>query len=410
MSRRQFLTASGVVGAAALAAGATEVPWSSLFAAASRAPLAAGSGILVLVTLYGGNDGLSTVVPYADPAYHSARPDLAYSEAEVLHLDDQLGLNPSMTSLANLWRAGRLAVVRGVSYPSPDLSHFRSMAIWQTASPGTPEPTGWLGRWLDATGTDPLRAVGVGPTLPPLLAGAKVAGATVNPGPIILPGGALGSALRAVEQPYPGETELLGRAAQTGADLFTVADRLGPVLAALDGGGRTGATVTGPIRENASGELARSLAAVRACIAASVPTRVYAVSMGNFDTHADEKGTQSQLIGEFDSAMGQFLDGLENVPHGKDVVVVAYTEFGRRVAANASQGTDHGTANDVFVAGPSIRGGFYGGQPSLTDLDLGNLKWSVDFRSIYATVLERVLGVDASVSLGTQPLPRLSFI
>src|SRR5439155_11515583 len=129
--------------------------------------------------LYGGNDGLNTVVPAGDPAYRSARPDLAYAENEVLPVADGLGLNPAMKGLKALWDRKKLAIVRGVSYPKPDHSHFRSMAIWQTASPQSPTRTGWLGRWLDATGDDPIRALSVEPVLPPLLAGDHVAGATL---------------------------------------------------------------------------------------------------------------------------------------------------------------------------------------------------------------------------------------
>ena len=136
----------------------------------------------MLVTLYGGNDGLNTVVPYADPAYHDARPELAYSAEEVLHLDGQLGLNPAMTGLAALWKEKKLAIVRGVGYPKPDRSHFRSMDIWQTASPATPVTSGWVGRWLDAAGDDPLLAVNIGEVLPPLAVGARATAAALSVG------------------------------------------------------------------------------------------------------------------------------------------------------------------------------------------------------------------------------------
>ncbi|MGB9376824.1 MAG: twin-arginine translocation signal domain-containing protein, partial [Mycobacteriales bacterium] len=175
LTRRRFLAASGVVGATALAAVSTK-SWVELVLAGIRNPLPEDARILVLVTLYGGNDGLSTVIPAADPAYRSARPELAYDEADVLPLGDGLGLNPEMKGLHALWKSKQLAVVRGVGYPKPDHSHFRSMDIWQTGSPGGPEHTGWLGRWLDTQAHDPLRAVSLGPVLPPLLAGAKGTG------------------------------------------------------------------------------------------------------------------------------------------------------------------------------------------------------------------------------------------
>ena len=150
LSRRKFLIASAGLGAAGLLSGACAVGWPDLMKEAEERPLAEGSGVLVIVTLYGGNDGINTLIPYADNAYHQARPELAYAAGDVLHLDSQLGLNPGLKGLAQLWNQRRLAIVRGVGYPQPDHSHFRSMDIWQTASPAEPVSTGWIGRWLDA--------------------------------------------------------------------------------------------------------------------------------------------------------------------------------------------------------------------------------------------------------------------
>src|SRR5579875_3015619 len=182
LSRRKFLIASAGVGAAGLLSGTAAITWNDLLRAAQDRPLAEGSGILVIVTLYGGNDGINTVVPYADSAYHDARPELAYAPSDVLHLDEQLGLNPALKGLAQAWRDKKLAIVRGVSYPRPDHSHFRSMDIWQTASPSEPVSTGWIGRWLDATGDDPLRAVNIGAVLPPMAGGATCTAAALTPG------------------------------------------------------------------------------------------------------------------------------------------------------------------------------------------------------------------------------------
>jgi hypothetical protein len=167
-------------------------PWEALLDAADREPLEPGTGVLVLVTLYGGNDGLNTVIPYDDRRYQDARPELAYKAEQVLGIGDGLGLNPSLKRLKGLWDDHRLAVVQGVGYPNPNRSHFRSMDIWQTGSPDSPSHSGWLGRWLDATGTDPLRAVGIGATLPVLLAGEKTVGAAVPLGPLAMPAGARG--------------------------------------------------------------------------------------------------------------------------------------------------------------------------------------------------------------------------
>ena len=185
ITRRRFLTASGVVAGGALAAGATAYGLRDILATKSDGPV--GGRTLVLVTLYGGCDGLNTVIPYADEAYAAARPGLSYTGDQVLRLDDSLGLNPGLTGLHKLYGEKRLAVVRGVGYPKPDRSHFRSMDIWQTGQPERPGTTGWIGRWLDLAGGDPRLAVSFEPVLPPLLAGATSAGATVPGGAVKLP-------------------------------------------------------------------------------------------------------------------------------------------------------------------------------------------------------------------------------
>lgn len=380
VNRRRFLTATGVTAAAALAAGATQVDWGRLLSAAQENPLDPDAGVLVVVTLYGGNDGLNTVVPARDPAYQNARSELAYRPEEVLDLGEGLGLNPGMKGFKGLWDSGQLAVLRGVGYPKPDHSHFRSMAIWQTASPETSVPTGWLGRWLDATGDDPLRAVSVDPVLPPLLAGERTAAASLPVGGLKLPEGALGKAFQDLGATQPGEGFWQARAARSVTDLHRAVQTLGK---------------PGEDGKKAKGELAAQLDVVAGLIEAGVPTRAYSVSLGGFDTHADERGTQQRLLTELDGALTPFAQRLAKSDRGKQATVLVYSEFGRRVTANASQGTDHGTAGPMFVLGPRVKGGFHGAEPSLTDLDNGDLKLTTDFRDVYATVLEDVLGIDA---------------
>ncbi|WP_163506111.1 DUF1501 domain-containing protein [Fodinicola acaciae] len=397
-TRRKFLIASGVTAGAALAAGATAVTVHEVMNAAQANPLPGNVPVLVLVTLYGGNDGLNTVVPASDPAYRSARPDLAYAENEVLPLSDGLGLNPAMKGLKALWDSKELAIVRGVSYPKPDHSHFRSMAIWQTASPSSPLPTGWLGRWLDGNGRDPLKAIAVGSTLPPLLAGAEVAGAVLP-----LDGISLAKALRTPVQSLSrtdaADPLLEARAAGSMADLLRVDQTFAHAK-----GSEPPDDPDRPADGNAGGgqsALAAQLDVVAKCIAAGAPTRAYSVSLGGFDTHSNEKGTQSRLLGELDTAVSGFLKKVSD-----KVVVAVYSEFGRRVAANANQGTDHGTAGPLFVAGGSVKGGFYGDEPSLTKLDDGDLAVTTDFRDVYATLVGKVLGTDPGQVLGAgrQPL------
>jgi uncharacterized protein (DUF1501 family) len=414
LTRRKFLLASGVTGAAALVGGAGAVTWNELHSAAARDPLPQGAGILVLLTLYGGNDGLNTVVPAADPAYQSARPDLAYQQHEVLDLGDGLGLNPAMTAMHDLWTGGKLAIVRGVGYPQPNHSHFVSMDIWQTASPAEPSTSGWLGRWLDSQPDDQLRtlrAVSLGAVLPPLLAGTKTAGSSLPLGRFALPKGAAGSALQALGHPSTQDCPNAAYAARDTADLFTVSGAFGASLSAAhaSGGAASKGTKGTQNKGAAAGSLAQQLDIVAGCIESSVPTRVYAVSLGGFDTHSAEKGTQSTLLKEVSDALGAFQQRISAGSRARDVVLVAYSEFGRRVTANANQGTDHGTAGPVFVLGDSVRGGFVGEQPSLTDLDAGDLKFHTDFRSVYATVLDRVLGVDPASVLGGS-FPALPFV
>jgi hypothetical protein len=221
ITRRRFLTAGGVVAAGALAAGGTAYGLHEILdTAGQREP----GRILVLVTLYGGNDGLNTVIPYADPAYAAARPGLTYDEGAVLELGEGFGLNPGLKGLHKLYGEERLAIVRGVGYPKPDRSHFRSMDIWQTASPERPAGTGWLGRWLDSVGGDPRLAVSFEPVLPPLLAGATSAGATVPGGAVQLPAGVTTPILTGLGAAAAGESPARARAATCFADLVRVQD------------------------------------------------------------------------------------------------------------------------------------------------------------------------------------------
>jgi len=400
MTRRRFLIASGAVGGAAILAGGATISWRELAAGARSNPLPAGAKVLVVLTLYGGNDGLNTVIPYADSAYHDARPELAYSPDEVIKLDDALGFNPAMKGLAGLWHAKQLAVINGVDYPNPDFSHFRSMDIWQTASPTEPVPTGWIGRWLDATGDDPLRAVNVGSVLPPLAVGTKCTAAALPLGAARPLPADFAAAFTGLGQRDSTDTAEDGMVTASYLAERSVAQTFQPILSA--GGAAPGPDMQSPAGSGGgNNNLAQQLDVVARCVKAGVPTRVYAVDLGGFDTHADEKGTQQTLLGTLDSALTSFLNTMSADPRGRGVVVLAYSEFGRRVGANASQGTDHGSAGPVFVAGAPVNGGrFYGEQPSLTNLDMGNLKYTVDFRTVYGEVLHRVLGADPQQVLG----------
>ncbi len=389
VTRRKFLIRSGVVGGAALAAGAGAYTLADILDTAGERPQAAQT--LVVVTLYGGNDGLNTVIPFADGAYQSARPDLAYAAGEVLRLDDATGLNPALKGLHGLYSQQRLAVVRGVGYPKPDRSHFRSMDIWHTAQPERPGNTGWLGRWLDTVGGDPRLAVSFENVLPPLLAGASSAGAVVGAaGAMKLPRSVPLQTVGALGEAVAGEPPLQARAAACYADLVRVDQLMRDVKEAAAGEAETADETAKGTGTGGQSALAGQLDLVAQCIEAKVATRAFSVSLGGFDTHADEKEPHQALLGILDKAVTAFLDRVK----GQEVVVLIYSEFGRRVKANASDGTDHGTASNVVLIGPGFPGGLHGEQPSLTDLDNGDLKHSTDFRDVYATVLEQVLKAD----------------
>jgi uncharacterized protein (DUF1501 family) len=401
ITRRRFLLASGVVSGTALAAGAGAYTIHDILATAGHPSAGPGDRTLVLVTLYGGNDGLATVIPYADGAYRDARGDLAYDGSAVLRIDDRTGLNPSLTGLKALYDAKRLAIVRGVGYPRPDRSHFRSMDIWQTASPAHPSSTGWLGRWLDHAGRDPRSAISLEPVLPPVLAGANCAGAAVPLGGVAVPKSITGADLRALGAASAGEPALQARAAACFGDLLGV-DKLVTDAVAADEHDDTGTDATGT--GGAQATLKAQLDLVATCVEAGVMTRVFSVSQGGFDYHAGEKGGQEATLKTVDTAVAGFLERMARTGRGRKVVVVIYSEFGRRVRANASEGTDHGTASNVFVAGAGVAGGrLIGDQPSLTDLDDGDLKFHTDFRDIYAGILADVLGADPGPVLDGWP-------
>jgi len=396
LSRRKFLQlTAGAAGSVALGLSMEDVARAS-----TSRPLPAGTPILVIVTLYGGNDGLNTLVPYKDSTYYSLRPDIAFNESEVLPLGEGLGLNGSMTGMKTLWDQGKMAVIRGVGYPQSDHSHFRSMAIWQSGSPVSATSTGWIGRWLDTQPTDPMTAINLGSVLPPLFMGAKKNGSAVPLTGLNVPKGSLALDCQRLAKSSIQDTPLQTAASESLRNLFSTGDQISPILKTPAPESSDLPTVQGG---NAGGNSALSaqLDIVAKFVAAGAPTKVWSVSLGGFDTHADEKGAQSTLIGSVSSSVSRFLSQIQSTTRKNDVTILVYSEFGRRVKANASQGTDHGTSGPVFVIGNSVKGGFYGDQPSLNSLDQGDLKVTTDFRTIYADLAEQVLMTPAERILGT---------
>ncbi len=386
-TRRQFLKYSGVVAAAA----APMLTVDQIAAAAVARPLPLGTPILVVVTLYGGNDGLNTVIPFQDPAYYSARPDLTYKPETLLPLSSDLALNASMTGIKSLWDANKVAIVRGVGYPKPDRSHFSSMSIWQTGSPGAHLNTGWLGRWLDTQTIDPMTAISLGGVLPPLLVGAKQSGSALPLGGLAIPQGVIGTACQRLSVPSSSDNPLMAAAATSMRNLFNVSGTVQPILAKPAPVAEDLPTISGG---NAGGDtnLSQQLDVVAKLIAAGSPTRAWSVSLGGFDTHANEANAQALLLGTVSKSITTFLSQMKASGRSKDITVLVYSEFGRRVKANGSDGTDHGSSGPVFLIGDRVTGGFYGDQPSLSKLIDGDLSVTTDFRDIYSSVLEKVLG------------------
>lgn len=390
VTRRQFLKYSGVVAAAA----APMLTVEQIAEAAITRPLPLGTPILVVVTLYGGNDGLNTVIPYQDSAYYNARPGLTYKPETLLPLSADLALNASMTGIKSLWDANKVAIVRGVGYPKPDRSHFSSMSIWQTGSPGAHLNTGWLGRWLDSQAIDPMTAISLGGVLPPLLVGAKQSGSALPLGGLSIPQGIIGTACQRLSVPSSSDSPLMAAAATSMRNLFNVSGNIQPILAKPAPASEDLPTTSGG---NAGGDtdLSRQLNVVAKLIAAGAPTRAWSVSLGGFDTHANEANAQALLLGTVSKSITTFLSQMKASGRSRDITVLVYSEFGRRVKANGSEGTDHGTSGPVFLIGDRVNGGFYGDQPSLSKLVDGDLAVTTDFRDVYSTVVEKVLGSPA---------------
>jgi uncharacterized protein (DUF1501 family) len=388
ISRRKFLTLTSGV---ALGAAVPLLSLQDIAQAAIERPLPANTPILVAITLYGGNDGLNTLIPYSDSLYFSSRPDISYPAEKLLKLDSSLALNPSMGGIKSLWDEKKVAIIRGVGYPKPDRSHFSSMAKWQTGNPLSHVSTGWLGRWIDTQPTDPMLAISLGSVLPPLLAGAKKSGSALPLGGLIIPSGQLAMDCSQLSAPSSSDSKLMALAASTMKNLFNISDSITPILKKnVPGSPVELPTINGG---NAGGDtnLSQQLDIVAKLIDAGAPTRVWSVSLGGFDTHANEANAQAALLGVVSDSISRFVTQLKSTTRSRDVVILVYSEFGRRVVGNASQGTDHGSSGPVFVIGDKIKGGFYGDQPSLSKLIDGDLAVTTDFRSIYATILEKVL-------------------
>ena len=345
--------------------------------------------ILVVIELSGGNDGLNTVVPFRNDEYYRVRPTLAIGREAAIEITSERGLHPSLTGLERLYKDGRMAIVEGCGYPNPSLSHFSSMGFWHTGVPGGGEKLGWVGRLADSHRPDGSQNLIVN-----ISSSQSLAVRSKLHSPLVFdnPDGLrrVGSqeqkeALAAVAQPSETPNEALGFLRDTARNATESsalvrdawASYSTPVDYGIGGGG-----------------LASDLQKVAALIAADMPTRIYYVGFrgSSFDTHVHQADLHSRLLMYMSDAVHGFLQDVERQGRADDVAVVMFTEFGRRVEENASHGTDHGTAGPMFVLGKKVAGGVYGDEPSLTDLDDGNLKMTTDFRRVYASMIEGWMG------------------
>lgn len=382
--------------------------------------------ILVVVQMGGGNDGLNTVVPYAMDEYYRVRGTINIEPDKVIKLNDAIGLHPNLTRLKGMYDDGRMAVIQAVGYPNPDRSHFRSMEIWHTADPQSKMVAyGWLGRYVDnacpgcdpqANQINPMGAIGLNSEMPLALKSQR--GLSI----------AMDNADAFRWTPLAEEAHDAKHAAATFEKLNHVvtASLDNPEIARLDFLSRVAMNAelsSNRIREIVktykpglgktypTSGLARQLQTVAELINGGLDTRVYYVSMGGFDTHANELGTHNRLMTELSEGIDAFYNDLDRQGNGDRVLTMTFSEFGRRVAQNASDGTDHGTAAPMFMFGRCIKPGIYGTHPDLEPdkLDHGDLKFATDFRSVYATVLENWLGAKSVPILGQQ-FDKLTFV
>ena len=370
LNRRQFLSRAAVTGSLALS------PWEVTLGDSSD-----NERILVVVELSGGNDGLNSIVPYADDAYYHHRPTIGIKPQDLLKLDDHFGFNPGMLGFERLWRSGDLAIVHGCGYDNPSFSHFTSMAYWHTASPNGGDEYGWMGRLADAMNSTPTpnSIINVGNT-------QSLAVKSRFQTPVVFD-----DPDRFQRDAFLQEREVLNKVG--GNDDGNENRRFLNDVAA--GALQSSSKIRQAWEDYQSpidyGIAPLDLPKVAACIASDLPTRLYHVAFRNnaFDTHVQQPALHQRLLSYACDGIHGFVRDIERLGYGDRVAVLVYSEFGRRVPENSNLGTDHGSANVMFFAGKPVRGGHYGAVPSLTDLTEGdNLKHTTDFREVYATAID----------------------
>lgn len=393
------------------AASADALPSHSLFG--GLPPIPTGK-TLVVIEMQGGNDGLNTVIPYLAPEYAQFRPKIGIPKGNVVQIDNQLGLHPRLAPLKGLYDKGQLAIITGVGYPNPNRSHFQSMDIWQTGSPtiDARDRTGWLARYFDSDGHflgNPLSGISLGSALPLALFAPTAPTSVIgngtnygfgNNGPDL----AVQDALKTLysQGTVAGSNAEFVR--NVGCNAYASTTTLKQAFNEYDA-----SSAATSAKYPANNGLAAGLQTISKLILGGVGSRVYYTSIGGFDTHANQPGQQAYLLGQLADAVSAFVADLEQHGKAQDVTVMTFSEFGRRCKENASQGTDHGAASVMFVAGGGIKGGVYGEYPSLADLEEGDLRFHTDYRSVYATLLDKWLGANSQPVLGGA-FPHLGFV
>jgi uncharacterized protein (DUF1501 family) len=362
---------------------------------------AADDRILVVLELSGGNDGLNTVVPYGDDAYYRQRPMIGLKPQQLIKLDEHYGLNPGMVGFERLWKNGELAMVHGCGYENPSFSHFTSMAYWHTAAPNSGNDYGWFGRLADAMAPEPRPNFLINiDTAQSLAVRSRVHNPVVFDEPDRF--------RRNGMQPARALLNHIGQSSPANATQAYLND---VALSAREASSLVRSAWSAYNSPVDYGLVSLQLPKVAACIAAGLPTRLYYVAFRNnaFDTHVQQGPLHQRLLTYAADAVHGFIRDLERLGHADRVSVLAFSEFGRRVPENTSLGTDHGTANVMFLAGKNVNGGHYGEAPSLIELDDGdNLKYTTDFRRVYATAIDGWLrlGTSSSVLNGSfEPFP-----
>jgi uncharacterized protein (DUF1501 family) len=432
-TRREFLRSSMLGGAVAWT-----VPtflantFSALHAEAADSATQISTGrdstILVVLQMAGGNDGLNTVVPYSNDHYQKARRSLALSGKNILKLNDSVGLHSALAGFKSLYDAGSLGIVQGIGYPNPNRSHFRSTEIWQTASDSEKfEKYGWIGRYFDnaCSGADPTVGVNVGRQMPQAFAAKKPMGISLdNPSNYRFVSGekAKSGEMDETEKSYRelNSAEEMSEELNSGGSIGAVAGSISHTGSPLDFIERTAMdaqvssdkilAVSRKVENKASyppSQLGNSLKLVSRLIAGGLPTRIFYVSQGGYDTHTNQAGAHERLLRDLGDSVKSFIDDLKAQGNHQRVLVMTFSEFGRRVTENANNGTDHGAAAPMFVIGDKIKAGLLGKYPSLAPSDLlnGDLKYTVDFRTVYAGVLEGWLKTKSEPVLGKKFVP-----